>query len=270
MSLLEGKRAFISGTGGGQGRAAALVFAREGASVFGCDVKTEGAEETVAMVREAGGTMHSMHPLDLTAPGAAEEWIRKGKEALGGIDILFNNAGSLRARGPFGDSTLEDWNATILNELTIVYIVSRAAWADLTKKPGGVILNTASVQGHRELFPSRSAAHSAAKAGVMGLTRTLAQEGAPFGLRALSISPGFIRSPTTMHFWRNDANNVAKLKAFHDKIPQGRPGECEEVAEVAAFLCSDRASYVNGADLLVDGGLNAASFGRYDALPPVE
>jgi NAD(P)-dependent dehydrogenase (short-subunit alcohol dehydrogenase family) len=270
MGLLEGKRVFISGTGGGQGRAAALVFAREGARIFGCDLKGEGAEETVALVRQAGGFMESLHPLDLTAPGAADEWISAGKRALGGIDVLYNNAGSLRARGPFGESTLEDWNATILNELTIVYIVSRAAWADLTREPGKVILNCASVQGHRELFPSRSSAHSAAKAGVMGLTRTLAQEGAAFGLRALSISPGFIRSPTTMHFWRNDAHNVAKLKAFHDKIPFGRAGECEEVAEVAAFLASDRASYVNGADLLVDGGLNAASFGSYAALPPLE
>jgi meso-butanediol dehydrogenase / (S,S)-butanediol dehydrogenase / diacetyl reductase len=267
MGLLEGKTALISGTGGGQGRAAALVFAREGALIFGCDMNAEGAAETVELVRSAVGKMQSHHPCDLTDPQAAGAWVDAAEAFLGDINILYNNAGSLRSRGPFGESNLADWNATLLYELTIVYISSRAAWSHLVKRRDSVILNVASVQAHREIFSSRSPAHGAAKAGVLALTRTLASEGAPYGLRAISISPGLIRSPTTMHFWNNDAAATAKLRTFFDKIPLGRAAECEEIAEVAAFLASPRSSYITGADIVVDGGMISTSYGSYDKLP---
>jgi meso-butanediol dehydrogenase / (S,S)-butanediol dehydrogenase / diacetyl reductase len=266
MTLLDGKVALISGTASGQGRAAALVFAREGARVHGCDVNAEGAAETVELVHATGGEMTSLHPCDLTDPAAAAAWVTTARTAWGGFDILYNNAGSLLSRGPFEESTLEDWNATIQHELTIVYISARAAWAGL-KEHKGVVLNVASVAAHRENFPSRSPAHGAAKAGVLALTRMLASEGAPHGIRAVSISPGLIHTATTSHFWANNARSAAKKQAFFDKIPLGRAGESEEIAEVAAFLASPRASYINGTDIIVDGGLTGTSYGSYDALP---
>ena len=109
-------------------------------------------------------------------------------------------------------------------------------------------------------------AHSAAKGGVLGLTRMLASEGAPHRIRALSISPGLIRSPATRHYWQDDPLWAARREAYIGKIPLGRAGECHEVAEVAAFLACDRASYVNGSDVLVDGGFTATSYGSHDAL----
>ena len=261
MGLLDGKVALISGTGGGQGRAAALVFAREGARVLGCDINAAGAEETVQMVRRAGGEMQSLHPCDLTDPAQAARWVEAACTAWGGVDVLYNNASSVRSVGPFGESTLEDWNANILYELTVVYICTRAAWKHLISRGGGVILNVGSVVAHREIFPARLPAHSASKGGVLGLTRMLASEGAAHKIRALSISPGLIRSPATQHYWKDDPLWALKREIYVGKIPLGRAGECEEVAEVAAFLASDRASYMNGTDILVDGGLVSTSFG---------
>lgn len=267
MGLLEGKVALISGTGGGQGRASALVFAREGARVFGCDMNRDGAAETLEMVRKAGGEMRSLQPCDLTDPAQAAKWIESACDAWGGIDILYNNASSVRSVGPFAESKLEDWNANILYELTIVYICSRAAWQPLVDRGGGVILNVGSQVAYREIFPARLPAHSAAKSGVLGLTRMLASEGAPHGIRALSVSPGLIRSPATQHYWKDDPLWALKKKIFFDKIPLGRAGECEEVAEVAAFLASDRASYMTGSDILVDGGLVSTSYGSEKSFP---
>ena len=267
MGLLDGKTALISGTGGGQGRAAALVFAREGARIFGCDLKTEGAQETMEMVRKAGGEMYSMHPCDLSNPEAARAWIETANSQWGGFDILYNNAGSIHSRGPFHKTTLEGWNATLMHDLTIVYICSHAAWPHLVARGGGVIINVASVVAYRDTFPTRSTAHCVAKAGVLALTRSLAAEGAASSIRAVSLSPGLIRAPNTEHYWNEEPLEIAKRLAFLGKIPLGRAGHGEEVAEVAAFVASDRASYINGTDILVDGGLNGTSFGHYDQLP---
>ncbi|QWW72547.1 SDR family NAD(P)-dependent oxidoreductase [Rhizobium sp. WYJ-E13] len=258
--LLDGKVALISGTGGGQGRAAALAFAREGARVVGCDVDEEAANETVRLVEEQGGQMISLQPLDLADPTDAGRWVDSAVRAFGGIDILYNNAGALHARGPFEDSTLEQWDRTIRDELTIVYVACRAAWTHLVSRGGGVILNTASVSGHVELFPLRSAAHGAAKAGVIGLTRMLAAEGAEHGIRALSLSPGVTRTPATQRFWSGTNEQRALGAAMIAKVPSGRAGEPEEVAEAAVFLASERASYINATDLLIDGGLRGISF----------
>ncbi len=258
--MLQGKVAMISGTGGGQGRAAAIAFAREGAAVVGCDVDREAAEETVRLVQAAGGRMISLQPLDLAEPADAERWMDTAVSEFGGVDILYNNAGALHARGPFDQSTLEHWQNTIRDELTIVYVACRAAWQRLVDRGGGIIINTASVSGHVEFLPMRSAAHGAAKAGVMGLTRTLAAEGAIHGIRAVSISPGVTRTPATQRFWSGTNEQRAVGAAMIAKVPSGRAAEPEDIAEAAVFLASDRASYINATDLLIDGGLRGVSF----------
>jgi len=261
MDGLRDKVVLISGTAGGQGRAAALAFARAGARVMGCDVKREGAEETVALVKRQGGEMRSIQPLDLSELENAELWVKAAFEAFGGIDILYNNAGSLRARGPFASSTVEEWNLTLRYELTIVYVCALAAWPYLVRRGGGLIINTASMSGHHEFLPLRTAAHGAAKAGVMGLTRMLAAEGAPHKIRAVSISPGLIKSPATERFWSGvDPRQTAIGEGLTAKIPMGRPGACEEIASVAVFLASSAASYINATDIAVDGGIMGVSY----------
>jgi len=262
MANLSGKIVLITGTAGGQGRAAALAFARAGAKVMGCDVKADEAEETVALVNRAGGEMRSLQPLDASEPREAERWAKAAYDAWGGIDVLYNNAGSLRAKGPLPTSTKEEWDLTIRYELTIVYVASMAVWPYLVQRGGGVIINTASMSGHREFLPLRTAAHGAAKAGVLGLTRMLAAEGASYKIRAVSISPGLIRSPATERFWTGDQEQRAVGAGMMSQIPLGRHGTPEEIANVAVFLASPEASFVNGADLLVDGGMTGVSFGR--------
>ena len=260
MGRLEGKVVLISGTAGGQGRAAALAFAREGARVFGSDVKPAEAEETVAQVRSAGGEMRSLQPLDVSDLENAKRWAKAAADAWGGIDVLYNNAGSLRARGPFASSTMEEWDLTIRYELTILYTATSAVWPYFVKRGSGLVISTASMSGHREMMPLRTAAHGACKAGVMGFTRMLAAEGAEHKIRAVSISPGLIKTPATDRFWTGDQEQRAIGAALVGKVPMGRAGQPEEIAEVAAFLASPAASYINGADILVDGGAVSTSY----------
>ena len=258
--VLEGKVALISGTAGGQGRAAAIAFAEAGAKVLGCDVNAEHARETVELVRACGGEMVSVQPVDLADPKQAAGWIDEAVRTWGGVDILYNNAAALFARGPFAESTLEEWDLTIRNELTIVYVVCRAVWSHFMDRGGGVIINTASVSGHLELHPMRSAAHGAAKAGVLALTRMLAVEGAPHGIRAVSLSPGVTRAPATKRFWDGTPEQRAVGDALLSRVPLGRVAEPKDIAEVALFLASPAAGYITGTDLLVDGGVASASY----------
>jgi meso-butanediol dehydrogenase/(S,S)-butanediol dehydrogenase/diacetyl reductase len=123
--ILDGKVVLVSGTAGGQGRAAALAFAAAGARVVGCDVKVHEAEETVALVKAAGGDMRSLQPLDPSDPKQAEAWVHEATAAYKGVDVLYNNAGSHRTHGPFSESSLEDWYATLRFELTIAYVSTR-------------------------------------------------------------------------------------------------------------------------------------------------
>ena len=260
---LKDKVVLISGTAGGQGRAAALAFARAGAKVFGCDVKAGDAEETVRMVTKAGGTMRSMQPIDLSEFESAKLWAKTAVEEFGGIDVLYNNAASLRARTPFGNSTVEEWNLTVRYELTMPFLISLAVWPYLVARGGGLILNTASVSGHIEWLPLRTSAHGACKAGVMGLTRMLAAEGSPHKIRAISISPGMIKTPATARFFSGEDERMTQMGAtMIAKIPMERPGEPEEIANVAVFLASSAASYINGTDIAVDGGLLGVSHAK--------
>jgi meso-butanediol dehydrogenase/(S,S)-butanediol dehydrogenase/diacetyl reductase len=248
MGRLTGKIAFITGTANNQGRAAARLFAAEGAFVVGCDVKTEGANETAELVRAAGGRMLSMAPVDLADPQGARAWIEFGIAAAGGIDVLYNNAAATKW-APIESLTAADWAYTLRNELDIVFHVTQAAWEPFIARGGGSIINTASVSAVRG---SRySLAHSTGKAGVLGFTLQAALEGAPHRIRVNSISPGPIESPGVVEY-----NRVTGGK-MREAIPLNRYGRPEDVAYCALYLASSESDFVTGANIVVDGGLTA-------------
>jgi meso-butanediol dehydrogenase/(S,S)-butanediol dehydrogenase/diacetyl reductase len=250
---LRGKVALITGTAGGQGRAAALLFAAEGATVVGTDVNAAGAAETVQLVRTTGGFMESTHPLDLNDEAAVQAWVLAAAERHGGIDVVYNNAGATRF-SPIAETTFADWSFTLRNELDIVFLVTKHAWPHLVARGGGSVLLVGSTAGITGSLSNARIAHTATKGGVVAMTKQLAAEGAAHGIRANCISPGMIRTPAT------EGDLLAPdhpMRAIARAIPLGRIGAPEEVARCALFLASDEASYVTGANLVVDGGWSA-------------
>ena len=248
---LQGRIALITGTADGQGRAAAQLFAREGAKVVGCDLKAPEAEETVRIVRAQGGEMVSLHPLDLAEGAQVKRWIDFALETYGDFDILYNNASAPRF-APVDRMSWEEWHFTIRNELDLIYWACHYAVPHLKTRGGGVIINTASISG---LIGSAigNFAHGAAKGGVIGLTKQLAIELAPFGIRVNCISPGLIETPATAPLLQDPKLKEAMLR----DIPLRRLGRPEEIAAAALFLASDEASYFHGANIVVDGGVTA-------------
>lgn len=253
MGRLDGKVALISGTAGGMGRAAAQVFAAEGADVFGCDVDAAGQAETERLVRDAGGSIASLTPVDISTADGARAWVDAAAAHHGRIDVLYNNASRLRL-GPFGEQPFEDWAFTIDNELHLPFHCTRAAWPHLIAAGGGVVINVASVAAVRGSILAPMSAHGAAKGGVLSLTRHLCAAGAEHGIRVVAISPGMIRTPATQQHFDDPERPLDRLLSV---VPSRRTGEPEDVARVAAFLASDDAAYVNGANIMVDGGVSA-------------
>jgi len=244
---LHEKVALITGTGGGQGRAAALRFAAAGSHVVGCDVKVEGNLETAQMVREAGGSIVTMQPVDLSEPDESESWIHAAAAVHGRIDILYNNASAARF-APFAEFSVEDWRWTLRNELDLVFYTTRFAWEFLQQR-GGVVINTSSIAGIAGSGPG-GAAHAATKGAVISLTKQLAMEGAPFGIRVVSISPGLIETPGTAPLLADPRIREALLSRHLIK----RPGQPEDIAGLAVFLAGPDAAFITGANIVVDGG----------------
>ncbi|GGH33523.1 SDR family NAD(P)-dependent oxidoreductase [Microbacterium album] len=246
---LEGKVAVITGTAGGQGAAAAELFAREGAMIVGCDVKAEESAAVTQSVCATGGTMVSLEPCDLSSAAGAQQVIDLAMATFGRIDVLYNNAGR-PAFAPVDVMTDEQWRFTMANELDSVFYTSRAAWPHLAANGKAVIINTASLNGHRVVHGLPAAAHTSSKAAVSALTRQLAIEGGPLGIRAVSISPGIVLSPATAAQLKDpEARRVA-----YEHVVLGRLGEPMDVAHLALFLASDEASWITGVDYLIDGG----------------
>lgn len=253
MGRLDGKIALITGTGGGQGRSAAIMFAAEGAKVIGCDLKVDGNRETRELVEAAGGEMIDMAPLDLGDPEEAKRYVETAISEWGGIDIVYNNA-SAQKFIPFGEMSIEDWHATMRTDLHLVFYVTHAAWPHLIARGGGAIINTSSGSGLAATRTVPSTMHSTAKAGVLGFTRALAAEGSAHGIRVNAIVPGLIRTPVLdLHL------TPEWLESAAAGIPLGRIGEGEDVAHLAVYLASDESSWVTGQSFAIDGGASTIS-----------
>jgi meso-butanediol dehydrogenase / (S,S)-butanediol dehydrogenase / diacetyl reductase len=252
MGRLDGKVALISGTGRGMGRTAALLFAGLGAKVVGCDLDASSADETVQLATAAGGEMVSLAPVDLSNQDGADRWVQTALDAHGRVDILYNNASALR-HGAVATIPIDDWYFTIQNELHLVFHCTRAAWPHLVASKG-CVLNVASIAATHGVDFVPMASHGAAKGGVLSFTKHLVAEGAGLGVRANVISPGMIRTPETAQFLDLPGHPLHRVLAA---TPSRRPGETDEVAKLAAFLCSDDAAYINGAVVAIDGGKSA-------------
>jgi meso-butanediol dehydrogenase / (S,S)-butanediol dehydrogenase / diacetyl reductase len=250
MGRLDGKRALVSGTGGGIGRATALLCARAGAHVVGGDLNQENSAETVRLARAAGGRMDAVGPADLATEEGARSWVDAAADLAGGIDIVVNNASAIRF-GPIDQLSYADWSFTIRNELDIVFLVTRAAWPHLIAAGGGSVVNVASITASRGAFFMPQNAHGAAKGGVLALTYQLVVEGGPHGIRVNAVSPAMTETPQTSPMLRDPDGPAASIAA---RVPLGRWGQPEDVAHAIVFLASDEAAHVSGANIPVDGG----------------
>ncbi len=246
---LSGKVCVVTGTGGSMGHATALTFAREGASVVGCDVAVEPAEETVDLVRGAGGEMVSLQPCHLDDPADCAKLVDLAIQRFGRIDVLFNLAGKSHF-GRVESVTDEDWAAARRDEVDLIFYLTRAAWPHL-KESSGVVVNMASLNGQLSFKSLASLSHTTNKAGIIGMTRQLALEGSEHGIRVNSISPGLIESGAT----RGELEDGEFGREMRDRTLLGRLGRPEDVANVAVFLASEDSAYVTGIDLVVDGGM---------------
>jgi NAD(P)-dependent dehydrogenase (short-subunit alcohol dehydrogenase family) len=250
---LAGKVALVTGIGSGIGKGCALMFARHGAQVMGCDIQEATAEETLAIASRENLPIASIHPCDLTDPTDVRRLLDATIDRYSGIDILLNAA----AFGAFAwieeMDFVTQWKATLSGELDVVFLACKAAWPHLIKRGGGSIINFASANAYVALPGSPALAHCAGKGGVLAMTRQLALEGARHGIRANTISPGMIVTGAT--------KPVLAKPGFEENIMSRlmlkRLGQPEDVAWCATFLASDESSWVTGADFSVDGGATA-------------
>ena len=246
---LDGKRALVTGGNSGIGAAISTALADSGARVaINYIAHAEVAEQMAQTIRDQHGEAITV-AADVSDPNSVSGMFQQLDKAWGGIDILINNAGIDGARAVGWEADLAAWRRVIDINLMGAFYCAREALQRMVPQKSGVILTTSSV--HEEIAWSGYSAYTASKAGVSMVTRTLAQEAAPYGVRVLSIAPGAIRTPINKSVW-SDPNN---LKDLLEKIPLNRIGEPEEIARMVVVLVSDAASYMTGRTVFVDGGM---------------
>jgi NAD(P)-dependent dehydrogenase (short-subunit alcohol dehydrogenase family) len=250
--LLDEKVALITGSGSGQGRAAAQAFAAHGARIGVIDINDAGAAETVDLIREAGGEAFAVHA-DVSQRGDCDKMVQTVVDQWGRLDVLYNNA-AVQMSGSVTECTEADWDLTIATNLSAIFWACRTAIPHLRAEGGGSIINTASTLG---LIGSEGfAAYGAAKAGLVALTRQIAVECAP-EVRANVIAPGSIDTPRFRRVLDKTPGADGFVEGLLRNIPQARLGRADDVAGVALFLASDLSAYTSGCVVPADGGLAA-------------
>jgi len=252
--ILNGKVGLVTGGASGIGRATAVAMAREGARVAVADRSEESAAGTVALINAAGGQAIAIGG-DVTQEADVAAMVARTTAAFGRLDCAFNNAGiGGGAVGPGGQRTHElsqaSFDAMLAINLTGVFLCMKHEIAQMLQQGDGAIVNTASVAGLVGL--ATSAHYVAAKHGVVELTKTAAIEYAPDGIRVNCVNPGYVTTPMTARAVET------RLDAMMAKVPMGRMGTPEEIAEAVVWMLSDRASFMTGASHVMDGGFVAA------------
>lgn len=247
---LDQKVAIITGAGQGIGRASAVRFADEGATVVVNDIDAESAEATAESIRSAGGRAIA-RPADVTSYDAVRELVDGVDRELGKIDVLFNNAGGALPT-PTHELSIEDYQQIIRLNLDAVFYGTHCALKVMMRQRSGCILMTSSGAGIGAV--AGLAAYGAAKAGVISFARSIATEYGHLGIRANVVSPGPMATPSFMAWLETIPGGREKFEA---QVPAGRLGAALDIADAALFLASDEASFVNGVVLPVDGGIHS-------------
>lgn len=252
---LSGKIALVTGIGGGIGRGCALMFARQGATVIGCDISATTATEAVEDARREGLELQSVHPCDLTRPADVQRYVEYAAGRYGRIDVLVNAAAIAPHMAPAAQmDNDQQWTPTLVGEVDIVFLLCKAAWPHLLIGGRSSIINFASVNAVRGSTRRGMVAHCAGKAAVMAMTRQLAIEGGA-RIRANAIAPGMVVTPATQSAGASTPGAIRD--SIMERIPVKRLGQPDYIAWAAVYLASDEASWVTGAMLPVDGGTTA-------------
>lgn len=248
---LEGKTAVVTGAAMGIGKAVALAFAEAGANVAVADVNEKRGMEAVEEIK-ACGVDSVFCALDVRNHGQIDAMTKMVLERYGKIDILMNNAGIGRP-GPSVDVTGQDWQDVIDINLSGVFFVSQAVGKIMIRQGYGNIINTASMSAFIANYKSDQASYYASKAGVVMLTKALAAEWAPYGIRVNGIAPGITLTDQTNWMFR-DPEKKEFVKEIMDWTPLGRPAEASELGGACVYLASDASSYMTGHIMVIDGG----------------
>jgi len=250
---LEGKVALITGAGMGQGREACRLFAEHGARIVALDIADEALTETIAIVQAAGGEIAGFHA-DVSDEGQVKQAVEDGWSRFGALHVVYNNAGVLWRDRDFSvvDTPREMWDRVLAINLTSVFLVLKYCVPKLIASGGGAIINVGSISALVG-FERPQDAYTSAKGAIIALTKSLAVQYGKYGIRANVIHPGIIDTPM-------QAQEMAKpdwVEAVKQAIPLRRVGQPRDIAYAALYLASDEASWVTGAELLVDGGFIA-------------
>lgn len=248
MGTLEGKVALVTGAGSGLGRACANLFAREGARVVVADIRPEGGEETVRLIKAAGGEA-TFVAADVSKSDQVQAMVRAAVDTYGGLDCAVNNAVHFYGRSPLADIPDEDWQTLTGVNYTGVFLCMKYEIRAMLERGGGSIVNIGSGNEHSSK-PGLSW-YLSAKQAIYGMTKVAALDYAAQGIRVNAVGPGSMWTPGLRRAAETDPGHVEKLAALS---PLRRLAEPEEVAEVVVWLCSDKASYVLGHTMLAEGG----------------
>jgi NAD(P)-dependent dehydrogenase (short-subunit alcohol dehydrogenase family) len=253
---LKGKVSIITGAGGGMGRVAAQRFAAEGSRVVVADVAADAAEETARQIRAAGGEAASVRA-DVSVEAEARAMVEAAVRAYGGLDVLYNNAGiMLEADHSVVDTSVEVWDQVMAVNVRGVFLACKYAIPAMLERGSGSIINVSSFVALLGCSVPQDA-YTASKGALVALTRSLAVQFAPQGIRSNAILPGPVETPLLMDWLVRD-EKARQIRLARN--PSGRFGKPEEIVALAVYLASDESAWTNGAALVIDGGISVNYF----------